>query len=437
MRRSIYTVTVLALGCLSTAAYAQPMEMEFDDVEKVSNEINSNAEDIMPLLTSDGKTMYFVRARHESNTGGVDKGHDIWMSKMGDDGEWSTATNAFPTLNNESNNAVIGITANELYLLNAYKEQKVGEDERGIAVAKEKSGAWLKPDFVKLPKFTSNSPFQSFYVAPEGDLMIMAVATEGSLGKEDLYVSTKENGTWQAPIHLGSKVNSAGFEMSPFLSANRKHLYFSSDGHGGIGNADIFVAERLDDTWTNWSEPENLGDKINSSGFDAYLTIAPDSTFYFSSTRDGSMSDIYTTRIKEEEPVVEVIPDEPDTLTPPPPPPPKTPVFNNIYFETDGYGLNAESKTELDGIYETLVKHPEYNLAITGHTDITWKDSYNIALSKRRAKSAYDYLVKKGIDGSRMSTNGHGEAHPVAVCDEADCTPEQHARNRRTEFKIF
>ena len=77
-------------------------------------------------------------------------------------------------------------------------------------------------------------------------------------------------------------------------------------------------------------------------------------------------------------------------------------------------------------------KHPEYDLAIEGHTDSQGDDAMNLDLSKRRAKRAMDYLISKGISKDRLSSEGFGETRPVAD----NSTSEGRAQNRRVEFRI-
>ena len=436
-------MTICATTCIGAGlVQAQGnFDWTFEDPTKLTTSINSEGEDIMPLISPDGSTMYFVRAMHEGNTAGKDGGHDIWMSKRSADGNWGKATNELPNLNNDQNNAVIGVSKenSSVFLLNAYKQQRVGDDERGISVSENKSGNWSKPSFVKVPDFKTNTNFQTFFVAPEGDLMIMAVNIPGSLGQEDLYVSKLVDGKWSVPTSLGSTINSKGFEMSPFLSADRKHLYFSTDGRGGQGNADVFVSERMGDSWTSWSEPMNLGDKINSSAFDAYLTMGSDSTYYFCSTRDGSMSDIYSVRIKPEDPPLVDIPPVTDTITEIlTPDEPINPPYSaqNIFFENNEYSLSSDAKKKLDELAAFMAKHENSKCDVSGHADVKASHEHNDRLSRNRAKAAKRYLESKGIASSRLNVMHHGETKPAVACPEQDCTDAQHQANRRVEFAV-
>jgi outer membrane protein OmpA-like peptidoglycan-associated protein len=123
---------------------------------------------------------------------------------------------------------------------------------------------------------------------------------EDSKGEEDLYVSVKNgSGQWSRPKNLGSTINTPGFEISPFLSPDKNRIYFSSNGHGGLGDADVFYCERLYDSWELWSAPKNLGDKVNSKGFDAGFSVSGDTVAFVASNRGGGSADIYRLSITQ------------------------------------------------------------------------------------------------------------------------------------------
>jgi outer membrane protein OmpA-like peptidoglycan-associated protein len=94
-------------------------------------------------------------------------------------------------------------------------------------------------------------------------------------GNIDLYVCLKNDSGWSEPINLGPKINTPYAERTPFLHPDNKTLYFSSDGHYGLGRLDVFVTTRLkDDSWTEWSDPINLGKDINTPGQDYCFKIS-------------------------------------------------------------------------------------------------------------------------------------------------------------------
>ena len=99
----------------------------------------------------------------------------------------------------------------------------------------------------------------------DGSILLLSLEGYGSKGVEDLYVCQRKGGQWSEPKNLGSVINTRYQELTPFLSEDTKTLYFSSNGHGGRGSTDIFMAERLDDTWTNWSKP-TLVEGVNTEG---------------------------------------------------------------------------------------------------------------------------------------------------------------------------
>ncbi len=133
-------------------------------------------------------------------------------------------------------------------------------------------------------------------------VLLMTIQRDDSYGLKDIYVSfLLKSGNWTVPMNLGPVVNTPGDELSPFLDSDGVSLYFSSTGHGGYGDADIFVTHRLDSTWLNWSKPENLGPEINTAGWDAYYKIAKqgDYAYYVSTNNSIGQGDIYRIRIKE------------------------------------------------------------------------------------------------------------------------------------------
>ncbi len=263
-------------------------ELVFGQPEKLGFQINSDDEELGAMLSDDGKTLYFTRAFHANNVGGKYAGTDIWVSKKDELGNWLPASNAGSPWNNKQSNAVIGINHDHtvVYLLNAYSNKS------GISFSKLFSGAWGAPEFIPIPGINRDD-FVGFYVSPEFDVILISMKGKDSYGEEDLYVSLKDSfGKWTEPKNLGPTINTTGFEISPFLSTDKKRLFFSSNGHPGFGDADIFVTERLYDSWDVWAKPLNLGNKVNSGLFDAYFTVQ-DSVGYFSSTQNNGLAKIY------------------------------------------------------------------------------------------------------------------------------------------------
>ncbi len=299
-------VSILGMFIITVASNINAQEIpKITEVIRLGEEVNSSANELKPILSADASIMYFTRAGHKANVG-YDKrsiNQDIWESiKTGED-QWQTAE-LETTLNNEWDNSIIGRGVDGNYfLLNTYQTTK--ELEFGIASTK-KAGrhAWTMPSIIKVPKLKYDGAFYDFYITHDEKVLLVSIKGDDSMGQEDLYVSLKKDGQWTALKSLGAKINTAGFEMSPYLSEDMKHLYFSTNGRkDGYGDADIYVSERLDDSWTKWSDPVNLGDKVNSTAMDCYFTASDNGKFYFSSNRENKDLDIYEASTKIPEPV--------------------------------------------------------------------------------------------------------------------------------------
>jgi len=270
-------------------------QKQVESVVKLSDRINSDAEEILPLLSQSGDSLFFARVFHENNFGGKYSGSDIWLSIFDQRSKrWGTPTNQLQKWNDKRNNFIIGINPNEKIIY----QNNSKNPEKGIKFVKNLNNYWTKTENISLPGIP-NSGYQGMYVSPDYSVILIAMKPTDSFGKEDLYVITKNSeGDWTRPINFGSTINTSESEISPFLSADTKTLFFASKGHGGYGDMDIFMSERLYNSWTVWSKPENLGDKINSSAFDGYYREYGDSLAFFSSNRSGALADIFEVKLK-------------------------------------------------------------------------------------------------------------------------------------------
>ena len=110
----------------------------------------------------------------------------------------------------------------------------------------------------------------------------------------------------------------------------------------------------------------------------------------------------------------------------------------NIYYRLDEADILPQSAKQLDKLVKLLKNNPHVGIALTAHTDSRGSDNYNLRLSRDRVENTIEYLRKKGIGKDRLKGTGKGEAELVNDCrDGVDCTEEEHARNRRTEFSVF
>ncbi len=111
--------------------------------------------------------------------------------------------------------------------------------------------------------------------------------------------------------------------------------------------------------------------------------------------------------------------------------------LDNIFYDYNKWNIRPDAAVELDKLVQTLVDNPTVRIELSSHTDCRGKDAYNKSLSEKRAKSAVDYLISKGIAKDRLVSRGYGESRPSESCVCEKCTEDEHARNRRTEFKVL
>lgn len=268
---------------------------EFSDPQHVGNGVNTEYEEIFPLISPDGKNLFFSRVLYPQNTGGKFAGSDIWVARWDESGKRWAKAGAVTKLNDKGNNAVVGVSAdgNTIYLM---KTTSAGKPS-GIYFSRKIGNTWSRPELIPISNIEPRG-FLSFYASPDFEVIFISMRGTDSRGEEDLYVTYRNSsGDWNTPKNLGSSVNTSGAEFSPFLSADKKRLYFSSTGHKGFGDADIFYCDRLYNSWDTWSAPRNLGDKINTKSFEGYFSLYGDTIAYFASNRDGRYSDIYKIKV--------------------------------------------------------------------------------------------------------------------------------------------
>ncbi|WP_417859799.1 OmpA family protein [Winogradskyella sediminis] len=429
----------------------------YQEAELANNKINTRFHEGLVSFTPDGKTMYFSRE-----------------SFFERDFEKDSISSA---------------KYSQLYL---FKATKLGDDwdtVESLAVNSENYS-------VKNPS-----------VSADGKTIYFASNMPGGYGNFDIYkAAINADGTLGDPENLGQKVNTEGQEMFPYISSNNT-LYFSSNGHLGLGGLDVFYTKEIDG---KLAPIRNVGIPINSNSDDFAFSIDEENDEGFvSSNRTGGKGsdDVYTfkklqplcdvlisatvlddttrepisgasvslydtegnkvvSKTTNEEGVAEFIVEcEEDTelevlmdgfdskkvqvkgsneeenniqisldpiekliAT-------ETIDLEPIFFEFDKSNITAQAAFELDKLVQIMNKYPELVIKATSHTDNRGSETYNEALSNRRAETTVQYVISKGIDESRISAEGKGEGEPKVDCGSS-CTKEQHAENRRSEFII-
>ena len=289
MKVSLY-ISIIALS-LVTFNLSGQIQILIEPTQ-LGDSINSKSEEANPLLSPDGNTLFFVRTFADNNVGGKLAGQDIWYSERKNDNSWTFAKN-LSELNNESNNVVIGFSQHDslIYLLNTYSSPL--RWNYGVAYSTLVNDVWANPKELNL-KFNIRNAYRNYYMSTTEDVLLISTDSKDSYGNEDIYIYYKKGEKWHGPVHLNQNINSEASEISPFLSSDKEVLFFASDGHEGYGDMDIFMARRLDSTWTNWSQPVNLGEQINTTKFDAYFSTYAEGESFFVSNIDGYSNIYYT-----------------------------------------------------------------------------------------------------------------------------------------------
>ncbi len=273
-------------------------------IEQLDKNVNSEYNEYNPLLSPDGKVLYFSRKNHPQNVGGVEDKEDIWYSELDDNGKWTLAKNMGTEFNNAYPNFANTISSTPdgksviMVLGNRYiKDGK--KSVAGVSISSHVGGLWTKPVNLNIVNDYNYNEKANYFLTNNRKTLLMSVQRDDSQGDRDLYVTfMQDDSVWTEPLNLGKVINTAAEESSPFLSIDDKTLFFSSKGFSGFGGSDIYVSKRLDDSWTNWSTPENMGNTINSPLEDLFFNIPANSDYaYYSRGVSENNTDIFNVKL--------------------------------------------------------------------------------------------------------------------------------------------
>lgn len=380
------------------------------------NTINTAiGEEYGPTLTIDDNTLYFVGLNRDD----TNMSEDIFVSRRDKrTGEWSSAQ-IVPALSTPYRNEAPTSVSGDGKTMLLFVEGRMCFSQRGPY-------GWTEPR--PLPSYLQLGNWQAdAQISADGSVLLFA-ANYPAEGEEraslNIFVSERDKqGRWGKPYSIGSLINTPGMERSPFLHPDMKTLYFSSDKEGTIGDLDVWVTRRLSDTcWTCWSEPENLGAQINTTGRDCWYKISTDGKTAYYAQKNGRRHDIYSITLPEDkrpEPITVLAANEAVAI-------------NNLLFETASDVIMPSSLPELKRI-ATFIATYGYKVRLAGHTDNVGQPEANKSLSQARAEAVKRQLVEYGCAAESIKTFGYGDLKPVASNE----TEEGRAQNRRVEITLY
>lgn len=277
----------------------------------VGDGVNTEYNEVNPVLSPDGKTLYFGRWNHPLNYYKQYNTLDVWFSELQPDGSWGPAIHMDNYINTSRYNAILGITSDGRQMLISGKYSKADRwYEAGLSmVYKDAVGEWSEVEKLRIGgmKRIMRRRFNAS-ISPDGTY-IVASAPRNALSKtNNIYISQYSYGKWSRFKKISKNVNEYGSsEEAPFLSPNNELMYFSSRRDGvGPGSFDIYVTKRSGKKITDWGDPTLLEGNTNTEGYESFFkpNIKATEAYYVSSTNSKGGTDIFKIKLKEERPYV-------------------------------------------------------------------------------------------------------------------------------------
>lgn len=265
--------------------------------------INTPFNDYHPSLTVDEDLLIFTRMRPAdelTDNGGSPVEEDFFYTKR-IDGKWLPAISLGPPINTHRNEGAHSISPDGRYFFFTGCERPGGLGSCDIYLSERNGDKWTSPqnlgDIVNSGLWDAQPTLSA-----DGKTLVFTSRRSGGKGQADLWFSTKNvNGTWRLPVNMGDSINTELEESGPYLHPDGKTMYFSSNGHPGMGGKDIFYSKKHPNG--NWGKPVNLGYPINTKKEELHLIVsAGGKTGYFSSDREGGLGlrDIYSFELYDE-----------------------------------------------------------------------------------------------------------------------------------------
>lgn len=305
-----------------------------------------------------------------------------------------------------------------------------------------------------------NTTGDEMFPAVEGDDLYFSSTGHIGMGGLDIFRVKGAKSSFSKPINMGYPVNSASDDFA-FVNSmdddNHTMGYLSSNRLGGVGSDDIYsftlTKPRLNIELITIVKDKKTGDILGQSVvmlYDQKNVVARGSTdnngtinfdldkgiaYKVYGEKEGYMADsalVNAVFPKQDTTIRVTLNLQPVNKVG------EKFVLENIYYDFDKHNIRPDAALILDKLVATMRNNPTLKIELSSHTDSRGSDSYNMKLSQKRAQSAVDYIVSKGVDRERMVAKGYGETRLVNQCaNGVKCTPEEHQANRRTEVEVL
>lgn len=439
--------------------------------EPMPKHINTPRNEGAPTLSADGRTLIFVACADETGDYGPGRqGYgscDLFVTeKVGN--TWSQPKNLPGRVNTPGWETQPSLSSDGKTLYYVRRVGGRGAPPRSdIFVSKLQADGTWGPG-VPLPS-NINTMYQetSVHIHPDGRTLYFSSNGHVGFGGYDIFMTQRQpDGSWSDPINLGYPINTQDDENSLLVGPDGEIAFFASDRPGGYGDLDIYyftMPEEYRPTRTTYFEGKvfdaitkqplagkfelidlETGELVIQSSADKvtgeFLVALPTKRRYalnvnypgyafFSKNFDMIVRDDLEALHMD----VPLIPSgSAGSIT-----------LANVFFDLNKSTLRKESFVELDKLYAFLAENPTIKIEIGGHTDTRGDAQSNLTLSHNRAQSVYNYLIDKGIDAKRLTYKGYGQTKPIISDAEiakmqTEAEKERaHQENRRTEYTIL
>lgn len=286
-----YRNLLLAFCILMVSTLAAQVEFEGSAIP--ISILNTSADENYLTIGPDGTFLNFSRLKSNSNQGAVANPGNIWQVPI-------DSITGSPKQLDINDSTMLNVSLGWVGDVHYFGEVESKYGTYFTKIFRTSKGGISKKE-TEIPYLTNKSPVISANISADGNYMILSLEGTTSYGVEDLYVcQRRSDGSWSSPKNLGPGINTAFQEFTPFLLDNEV-LYWSSNGRSGEGSFDVFYSKRLDDTWQSWSQPQALGEAINTQGAETSFQLLGEYAYFVSTQDSDGYGDVK--RIKLAEPL--------------------------------------------------------------------------------------------------------------------------------------